>query len=192
MRFKTKSSRRKTYNVLYADPPWKYRDTCDAGKRGAAHKYDLMNLQDIEQLPIQKIVAQDCACFMWATAPLMHEALHVMAAWGFIYKTVAFTWVKRTKHWKLVWGMGSYTRANCEFVLLGIRGKLTRQSKGVHQVVEARVREHSQKPEEVRNKIVELYGDVPRVELFSRDQVPGWDMWGNQTETDLPLDPELW
>ena len=114
--------------------------------------------------------------------PQLPVALAVMKAWGFTFKTVAFTWVKRTKHGKLAWGMGSWSRANPEMVLLGVRGKPRRVDKGVHSVVEAEVREHSRKPDEVRHRIERLMGDGRRVELFAREKAEGWDVWGNEVE----------
>lgn len=103
-------------------------------------------------------------------------------AWGYTYKTVAFTWVKQNKKTDGIFtGMGYYTRANAEYCLLGTRGKvLPRKSRSVSSVVISHLQEHSRKPDEVRERIVELFGDVPRIELFARQQVEGWDCWGNE------------
>lgn len=124
-------------------------------------------------------------CFLWATFPNIGEALRVMEAWGFEYRTAAFVWVKKNrKSGGNFWGMGAYTRANAEVCLLGTTpGTKARQvvkNHGVQQIVEAPVEQHSRKPTEVRERIVRLMGDVPRIELFARERVPGWDAWGNE------------
>ena len=173
------------YNVILADPPWSYDDKAHAGKRGVEYQYSTMTPKQIRMLPVESICATDCALFLWTTMPQVEVALSVLRAWGFTYKTVAFTWIKRTKNWKLAWGMGSWTRANPEMVLLGVKGKPKRIGKGVHSVVEAKVREHSRKPDEVRGRIVELVGDVPRVELFAREKTEGWSVWGDEVENDF-------
>jgi len=173
------------YKVIYADPPWPYDDKAAAGKRGVGFKYDVMTERGIKGLPVETIAAPDCVLFLWATPPRLPLALMAMRTWGFEFKTIAFTWVKRTKNDKLHWGMGNWTRANPENVLLGIRGNPKRVEKGVHSVVEAKVREHSRKPDEVRDRIVRLMGDVPRVELFARERVEGWSAWGNEVECDF-------
>lgn len=124
-------------------------------------------------------------CLLWATFPNIREALRVMEAWGFEYRTAAFVWIKKNrKNGGNFWGMGAYTRANAEVCLLGTTpGTKARQvvkSHGVQQVIEAPVERHSRKPAEVRERIVRLLGDVPRIELFARERVPGWDAWGNE------------
>ena len=171
---------RDKYSIVLADPAWTYDDKCNAGKRGAVHKYKLMTPLELRQMPVAEIASPDSICFMWATYPKLPEALHLMRVWGFEYKTVAFTWVKRNKispSW--FWGMGRWTRANAEIVLLGVRGKPTRASAAVHQIIDAPIAGHSRKPSETRDRIVTLMGDIPRIELFARGDVQGWDAWGN-------------
>jgi N6-adenosine-specific RNA methylase IME4 len=169
----------KHYTVIYADPAWSYDDTCDAGERGAAHKYDVMDVNDIASLSVSTIAADDAALFMWMTMPKMEEAWHVVKAWGFTFKTVAFTWLKTTNK-GLHWGMGRWTRANPELCWLATRGRPKRVDAGVHSVITAPVTRHSEKPNEARERIVTLMGDVPRIELFARKRYRGWDAWGNQ------------
>jgi N6-adenosine-specific RNA methylase IME4 len=176
----------KKYNAIYADPPWQYRDKAHAGKRGAEYKYPCLSIDDIKALPVNTLAAEDCALLLWVTFPQLQEGMDVMAAWGFKYKTVAFTWVKTTKNGKLFWGMGNWTRSNAEICLLGLRGRPSRISCGVHSIIMTPVREHSRKPDEARERIVQLMGDVPRIELFARERAPGWDAWGNEVESDLP------
>ena len=172
----------KSFEIIYADPPWEYRVWSKKGQgRCAIHHYPVMTLADLKALPIGKIAAPDSVLLLWATAPNLAQAIETVAAWGFVYKTVAFTWAKRnrcaTGTW--FWGMGYYTRANAEFVLLATRGKgLPRMAKDVHSLIEAPVARHSAKPPEVRDRIVRLFGDRSRVELFARECAPGWDATG--------------
>ena len=129
---------------------------------------------------------QGCALFMWATFPTIPDALRVMEAWGFTYKTAAFVWIKEYKSGGNFYGMGAYTRANAEVCLLGVtpgfKAKELVKSHSVHQVIESPIQAHSVKPDEARRRIVELLGDVPRIELFARQHVPGWDAWGDELE----------
>lgn len=170
------------YAILTADPPWSYRDSANAGKRGAVHKYPVMTTADIGALPVPEIALPDSVLLLWATSPLLPDALRVMEAWGYRYKTVAFVWVKVGQQGQVVSGMGHHTRGNAEYVLLGTRRKgLPRLRKDIAQVLLAPRREHSRKPDEVRTRIEQLYGDVSRVELFARGPLPtGWDGWGNE------------
>lgn len=169
----------KKYSVIYADPPWSYRNK---GTRAAADKhYSTMSLEDIKALPVREIAADDCALFIWATFPMLREALDVIQAWGFAYKTAAFVWAKqnrRTQGW--FWGLGNWTRSNAELCLLATRGKPKRMSAGIHSLVVAPVGRHSAKPPQVLDQIVRLMGDVPRVELFARERAEGWDAWGDE------------
>ena len=129
--------------------------------------------------------------FLWVTFPTLLESFEVIRAWGFQYKTVAFVWIKQNKKSDgLFWGMGYWTRANAEICLLATKGHPKRVSKRVHQVVISHIEEHSKKPNEVRNRIVELTGDVPRIELFARQTYEGWDAWGNEVQSDIAFDKE--
>jgi N6-adenosine-specific RNA methylase IME4 len=172
----------KKYTVLYADPPWRFDTYSEKGEgRSAANHYDVMTTRDIAALPISDLAAPSCALFMWATMPMLPEAYRVMADWGFIYKTVAFTWMKqRKKSTELFMGTGYWTRANAEICLLGTRGSPKRLHNDVMQAILEPVREHSRKPDCVYDRIERLMGDVPRLELFSRTSKPGWDAFGNQ------------
>jgi N6-adenosine-specific RNA methylase IME4 len=176
------------FNIIYADPAWSYNDKCNAGKRGACHKYTVTSTADLRAIPVANIAADDCALFMWATCPMLPDAFSVMGAWGFSYKTVAFVWVKTNKIKPTpFWGMGHWTRANAELCLLGVKGNPKRVSKGVHQIIQRKIMRHSQKPPEARDLIVKLMGDLPRVELFARDVADGWQRWGNEIESTIEL-----
>lgn len=176
----------KKYDAIYADPPWAYRQSGGANSRGMAKQhYDTMATKEICALPVRSICTDKAVCFLWATFPNIGEAIKVLEAWGFTYKTAAFVWIKKNKKSdSLFWGMGAYTRANTEVCLLGIskntKAKEIIKSHAVHQVIESKIRKHSEKPHEARNRIVELLGDVPRIELFARQESEGWDCWGNE------------
>lgn len=182
----------KKFSVLYADPPWAYSDKASAGKRGACHKYAVMSMQDICALPVADIAAEDCALFLWVTPPFLLEAAKVFDAWGFNYVTKAFCWQKLTVTGKLHFGMGNWTRANSEDCLLAVRGKPKRVDASVPQIIRSRVLNHSVKPPEVRDRIVQLMGDVPRIELFARQRVAGFDAWGDDPRLREPqVQPEI-
>lgn len=177
------------YSVIYADPPWKYEVYSKKGLgRSAESHYPTMQLADICALPVGDLAEKNCALFLWVTMPCLKEGLRVIEAWGFTYKTIAFVWVKQNKKSDgLFWGMGYWTRSNVELCILATKGHPRRQNAGVHQVVMSHIEEHSKKPQEVRDRIVQLMGDVPRVELFARQRFPGWDAWGNEVTSDISL-----
>lgn len=177
------------YNIIYADPPWKYQQK---NLQGAAEKhYSTMNMKDLCALPVEQLSDKDCVLFLWATFPMLAEALQLIKAWGFKYKTVAFVWLKQNKK-SPTWffGLGFWTRGNAEICLLAVRGKPKRKSAGVHQFIISPIEQHSKKPDETRDRIVELMGDVPRIELFARQHTPGWDVWGNEAPDSVEL-PEM-
>jgi N6-adenosine-specific RNA methylase IME4 len=193
-------SERKRYNIIYADPGWQYEDTGDAGKRGASHHYTVSSLKDLINLPVQDLAADDCLLAMWWVPPMPIEALTLVDAWGFTLKTMkGLSWHKTTKTGLSHFGMGHWTRANMESVLMAVkgeeldlysvedcllatRGKPKRVSASVRQFIEAPVGRHSEKPAEARDRLVQLMGDVPRIELFARHSTPGWDVWGNEVD----------
>ena len=172
----------KKYSVIYADPPWAYRTYSKKGQgRSAESHYPTMCIEDIKALPVGNLAAKDCALFLWSTFPCLCEALEVLTAWGFSYKTVAFVWIKQNrKNDDFFTGMGYWTRANAEICILATKGHPKRVDAGVRQVILSHIEEHSKKPDEARKRIVRLMGDIPRVELFARNTTPGWDVWGNE------------
>lgn len=189
------------YSVLYADPPWSYDDKCNAGERGADYKYPTLGYDDLLTLKVEgqraaDLASPDATLFLWTTGPMLYDAIGLMVEWEFTFKTMAFVWVKRAPKntEKLHWGMGNWTRANAEFCLLGVRGRPERISKGMHQIVyaepevlEGPVMAHSRKPVQVRDRIEELMGPVPRLELFARERGDGWDVWGLDVEPGLKI-----
>ena len=170
----------KKYNIIYADPPWSYQDKALAGNRGAVCKYSVMNIDEIKSLPVKDLADDDCILFMWVTYPKLNECFEVIKSWGFEYKTVAFTWVKKYKNGDNFMGMGRWTRANAEICMLSTKGKPKRISASVRQIIESIPERHSKKPNIVRDKIIELCGDLPKIELFARERINGWDAWGNE------------
>lgn len=148
-----------------------------------------MSMEEIGNLPVERIADKNCVLFLWATFPQLDVALAVIQAWGFQYKTVAFVWLKQTRvshQW--FFGMGNWTRSNAEICLLATRGKPKRQSASVHQFIISPIQSHSQKPGTAREKIVELLGNLPRIELFARQKADGWDVWGNEVESDIDME----
>jgi len=182
----------KKYQIIYADPPWNYTVFKSLhGGRAQNQQYKTMRSVDIYNLPVSSISADDATLFLWATYPMLPEALYTLKAWGFEYKTVAFTWVKTNKKSGTpFFGMGQWTRTNAEICLLGVKGNPKRCDASVAQVVMSPIEEHSKKPGEVRDRIVRLMGDVPRVELFARQESGGWDNWGNELAQDVELTPQ--
>lgn len=166
----------KSYSIILADPPW---PSVSTGPRGnAADNYPLMTLDEICRVPIP--AAKDCALFLWVRSPALPEAFTVMTAWGFRYVTVAFVWQKVSTRGEPMWGIGLYTRPSVELCLLGMRGKLEVKGHDVGQVIRARRGQHSRKPDEQYDLIERLFGDLPRLEMFARRAIVGWESWGNQ------------
>ena len=174
----------KKYDIILCDPPWQFLTWSNKGKDRSAEKhYATMAKYDIQKLPVSNISAENSVLFLWATAPCLIEALELIKAWGFTYKTVGFTWVKQCKKSdKLFTGMGYYTRANAEFCLLATKGKiLERKSHSISQIIVSHIEEHSKKPAEARDRITKLFGnDLQKIELFARQYADGWDCWGNE------------
>ena len=184
----------KKYQIIYADPPWSYADkSCDGA---CAKHYKTMGINDICNIPVKQIADKNCVLFMWATYPQLNEALQLIKAWGFTYKSIAFQWVKLNKRINMdtfqittvgsllkkacFFGLGRWTRGNTECCLIATKGKPQRVSASVGQLVFAPLGRHSEKPAEVREKIIQLVGDLPRIELFARQAAEGWDCWGDE------------
>ena len=147
----------KKYSVIYADPPWSYQDKRCNGN--AADHYPTMRIEDICSLPVQDLAADDCVLFLWATYPMLKEALKVIEAWGFKYKSIGFQWVKQNRSGNgYFFGLGRWTRGNTEPCLIAVKGKPHRASNTVSQLIFAPLRAHSQKPDITRDKIRELMG----------------------------------
>jgi N6-adenosine-specific RNA methylase IME4 len=189
----------KKYQIIYADPPWKY--SFPGTRSEKKDDYATMRVEDIMSINVAKFADKDCALFVWGIWTGIEDCLRVIRAWGFDYKTVAFVWVKTKRNmdtaqagffpvesFEEFFGMGMWTRSNTEFCLIATKGKPSPSSHSVRQIIYSPLREHSCKPDETRKRIIELMGDLPRIELFAREKTDGWDVWGNEVESDIKLE----
>lgn len=180
----------KKYKIIYADPPWSFNNKRTGGSltSGAQAKYSTMTLDQLAALPIRDITDADCVLVMWWVGSQPVEAVRLAEAWGFTIKTMSgFNWVKVTKTGKPFFGMGFWTRAGSESCLIAVKGKARRVSASVRSVLIEEAGEHSKKPDQVRDLIVQLCGDVPRLELFARCETPGWDVFGDEVKNSIQL-----
>lgn len=182
------------YSVILADPPWHFRNyAADAPgmihdrARGANRHYPTMTTDDICSVKVP--AADDSVLFLWACWPTLPDALQVIGAWGFEYKALAWVWTKLNKNsMGFFHGMGYYTRANSEPCLLATRGDLPKPAaRDVQALICSPIREHSRKPDEQYGKIERLYPEGPYLEMFARRTRPGWDVWGNEVESDVQI-----
>lgn len=170
------------YRCIHADPPWPFDNYSALGeKKNPKRHYKTMSLAQIANLPVRALADHDCMLFLWAVRPLLDKAFMVIAAWGFEYKSVAFTWVKTTSSGKFPIGTGYYTRGNPETCLLATIGTPPVLAHDVPELIFAHRREHSRKPDEAFRQIERLTVG-PRVDLFSRQQRAGWDVWGDEVD----------
>ena len=189
------------YGAILADPPWRFRTwnkregvgridsrTQKYGMKGAAgYHYYTMPIEEICALPVSDLAAPDCSLFLWISWPQLLDAVALIEAWGFEYKTIAFCWVKaHAGQLELfqddvddLMGLGYWTRANSEVCLLATRGKPKRLNADVRQAIIEPRREHSRKPTCVYGRIERLVAG-PYLELFARTQRKGWDQWGDE------------
>ena len=180
------------YDVILADPPWHFKVwNKDKSDRHISHKYDLMETDEICNLPVAEFAKENCALFIWATYPNLKEAFDVIDAWGFEYRTQAWTWVKAKRSgFGFHFGMGYYTRANPEPCLLGIKGQMQVARHDITALIYHPVMEHSRKPDDQYRKIEALYPNAAYLELFARRKYPGWDSWGNEIKSDIIMKGE--
>lgn len=177
----------KKYNIIYADPPWDFGSKQLQKTKGSRfhslnEEYNTEKTIKMQEWDIKRICEKDSAIFMWATDAHIEEAINLMKSWGFKYVTVAFVWSKQSKNNKEVYTLGAWTLKNCELCLFGTRGRMLKykKSNNVKQLVKAERTKHSKKPNVVYGYIEELFGDLPRIELFARQHIEGWDCWGNE------------
>lgn len=165
------------YGAILADPPWKFDTWGPGGLDKAPEKhYTTESVSSLSEIPVRDWAADDCALFMWIIDSHLEQALSLMNAWDFKYKTIAFIWRKTGGI-----GLGYWSRKQAEVCLLGTRGKPKRLSGGVRQVIEAPRREHSRKPDEIYSRVEELVAG-PYLEMFARQPWDGWDSWGNEVD----------
>ena len=169
------------YSVILADPPWKFKTyTAIDGPKAPAQHYPVMTLAQLKALPVARLAAKHCALAMWATAPMLPEALDLMACWGFAFKTMG-AWAKMSptgKGW--AFGTGYIYRSASEFYIVGTIGHPMVINRDVRNLICAPTREHSRKPDAMAYNLEQLYPYGRRVELFARALRPKWDVWGNE------------
>jgi len=190
------------YQIIYADPPWQFTGLGSKGIRSGKmrkdkpklhknipieDKYPTMTIEELKNLPVKKIIDSDCVLFLWTTNAHLPFAIEIIKEWGFVYATIGFTWLKKTSTGKQVCYYGYWTLKGSEICLIGRKGKPKVVNHRIRQLVEAKRTGHSRKPDKIRNNIVKLMGDLPRIELFAREKTSGWDVWGNEVESDIEL-----
>ena len=167
------------YNFIMADPPWQFELFSEKGEQKSAQAhYQCSSLEDIKALPVSHLASGDCLLMLWATWPMLREAIAVMEAWGFTYKTGG-DWHKITRNGKQHFGTGYVLRNASEPFLIGTLGNPV-TSKSCRTSIPGVVREHSRKPEEAFAWAEKLMPTAWRLELFSRQQREGWDCWGDE------------
>ena len=185
----------KKYSIIYVDPPWSYYNDSNASPNCTTVKgmrrppYNVLSSKEIINLPVKEITEDNCILFIWTTDYHMRKCMNVIEAWRFEYKTVGFAWQKKNKNNTPVCFTGKYTmKSGIELCLLATKGrnahKLIKNHK-VRALINEQRSKHSEKPNEVRTRIVELLGDLPRIKLFARQQTEGWNTWGNNLELDV-------
>lgn len=169
----------KNYQIIYADPPWRY-DFSPSKSRATENHYPTMPLEDIKNLKLP--CGDNCILYLWTTAPKLEEAMEVMVVWGFKYRT-CLAWDKE------IIGMGRWFRNQHELLLVGLKGKMKTPlpAQRISSVYRERRTKHSKKPDFIRNEIKRWYPDIPKLEMFAREKTEGWDVWGDEVESDIEL-----
>ena len=177
----------KKYNIIYADPPYHFPNKkYQGGNRDfgniVSDRYETLSDKQLCTLPVENITKPDCILFLWVTDSHLERSFSIINAWGFRFATIGFTWVKKYKSGSYCYNFGHYTLKSTEICLIGMKGKLKNIKNGnnVKGLVFAERTEHSKELDCIRNKIIELCGDKPRIELFARQKIDGWDAWGNE------------
>lgn len=173
----------KKYSIIYADPPWRNPKSGTKARNNEKH-YPSMDTASICNLPVASISEKNAILFLWVCFPCLPDALKVIASWGFEYYGLGFDWCKIKADGTPKIGCGYYTRQNNELCLIGVKSGMQNRIKPLVRDIGCSIlepaREHSKKPDCIRDKIVSICGNLSRIELFARDRVPGWDAWGNE------------
>ena len=180
----------KKYQIIYADPPWSYYNDstsspdCTTVKGMRRPPYPVMSSKEIKELPVKDLAEDDSILLIWTTDYHLERCMDVIKSWGFEYKTVGFVWSKKNKNGSQVCFMGAYTmKSGVELCLLATRGKNAHKLVKKHNIrsyIESPRMKHSKKPDEIKHRIIELFGNLSRIELFAREETEGWDVWGNE------------
>jgi len=175
------------YSIIYADPPWDYdgriqHNGVETTGSAVCH-YNTMTIEDLKRMKVKEKCNNDCLLFMWSSSPHLVQALQLMQAWGFEYKTIAFVWDKQKPN------PGYYTMSSVEICLVGKRGIIPRPrgARNIRQFLSEKRTEHSKKPDEIRNRIVQMFPTQKKLELFARQRTEGWDVFGNEVEGSIKL-----
>jgi N6-adenosine-specific RNA methylase IME4 len=182
----------KKYQVIYADPPWQFTNKKTGGsmRSGAEHQYLTTGIEGLKNIPVKNITADDAVLIMWYVGAMPQEAIDLVNSWGFTLKNMnGFVWNKLTKKGLPFFGMGFYTRAGSESAIIATKGKGAKliKSHSIRAVISAKVSKHSKKPEEFKEAITNLCGDVPRLEMFARQSTDGWDVFGNEAPNSIDI-----
>lgn len=178
----------KKYQIIYADPAWEYNTKECLAKTSILNgelntHYSTMTLKELKALDVRSISDKNCMLFLWVVSPMLTEGIAVMEAWGYKYATIAFIWHKQRTN------PGHYTMSECEICLVGKRGTIPtpRGARNIRQFLSEMRGKHSAKPNEIRNRIEQMFPTQNKVELFARQNVEGWDAWGNEVENSIHL-----
>jgi len=177
------------YSVVYCDPPWDYKGQVQHAKKGepttggAVSHYGTMTLKELKGLDVLEHCEPDCLLFMWATSPHLDQAIELLKAWGFQWATVGFVWDKQKVN------PGFYTMSQVEICLIGKRGKIPqpRGARNIRQFVSKMRGEHSYKPDEVRERIEQMFPTQKKLEMFARKTFSGWDSWGDEVQSTVVI-----
>lgn len=182
--------RRKLYQIIYCDPPWDYKgQTQHTGRGGiksggAISHYPTMTVSEMKKLNVKDIAdPEGCLLFMWTSSPHLDQAIDLMKAWGFDYATIGFIWDKQRLN------PGYYTLSQCEICIIGKLNRIPtpRGARNIQQLVSIKRTRHSQKPGEVRERIVQMFPKQNKLEMFARRKATGWDSWGNEVKSQIKL-----
>ena len=178
----------KKYQIIYADPAWQYKSKECLAKKSILNgklntHYSTMSMNDLKKLPVGGVSDDNCLLFLWVVSPMLDECIDVLKSWGFKYSTIGFIWHKQKTN------PGSYTMSECEICLIGKKGNIPtpRGLRNIRQFLSESKTKHSSKPEEIRNRITQMFPTQNKIELFARQKVEGWDSWGNEVESDITL-----
>jgi len=175
------------YSILYADPPWDYNGREQHNKttanKSAVDHYNTATLEDLKKIDVVSVCAKDCLLFMWTSSPHLEQAIELMKAWGFEYKTIAFVWHKQKTN------PGYYTVSSVEICLVGKRGTIPspRGPRNIRQFLSQEREGHSKKPDEIRTRIFQMFPTQKKLELFARQRTEGWDVFGNEVEGSIKI-----